>query len=104
MCRPCRMGWDALCENKVVYTLGRDGGFQDKVTAMAKDCLVIPDGMSFTSAAFIACGAGTSFQAIRRGELKAGDTLAAVGLGPVGLSGLLWARAYGARTIGLDTN
>jgi D-arabinose 1-dehydrogenase-like Zn-dependent alcohol dehydrogenase len=103
-CRTCRMGWDALCDDKVVYTLGRDGGFQDKVTACAKDCLRIPDGMSYTTATFIACGAGTSFQAVRRGELKAGETLASVGLGPVGLSGLLWGKASGARTVGLDTN
>lgn len=103
-CRTCRMGWDTLCTRKTVYSLQRDGGFQDKVTIAAKDCVVIPDSMSFPTAAFIACGGGTSFQAIRRGELKAGETLAAVGLGPVGLSALLWGRAAGARTIGLDTN
>lgn len=101
-CRHCRMGWDCLCEEHVVYTLGRDGGFQDKVITEAKDCLVLPDGMSYTTAAFIACGAGTSFQAVRRGELKPGATLAAVGLGPVGLSALLWGKAMGARTVGVD--
>ncbi len=78
-----------MCANKVVYTLGRDGGFQDKVIAEAKDCLPIPDGLSYSSAAFIACGAGTSLQAIRRDELKAGHTLAAVGVRPVGLTALV---------------
>jgi propanol-preferring alcohol dehydrogenase len=101
-CRSCRMGWDFMCENKTVYTLGRDGGFQDKLLAAAKDCIPIPDGVSFTTAAFIACGAGTSFQAIRRGELKAGQTLLSVGLGPVGFSALMWGTVTGARTIGID--
>ena len=103
-CRSCRMGWDTLCANKEVYTLKRDGGFQDKVAVKEQDCVAIPDQLSFSDAAFIACGAGTSFQALRRGEVKAGDTVATVGLGPVGLSGLLWAQAMGCRTIGLDTN
>jgi propanol-preferring alcohol dehydrogenase len=103
-CRECRMGWDPLCANKTIYTLGRDGGFQDEVLAKSRDCLPIPDGMSYAAGAFIACGAGTSFQAVRRGELKAGDTLVAVGLGPVGLSALLWGLAEGARIIGIDPN
>jgi D-arabinose 1-dehydrogenase-like Zn-dependent alcohol dehydrogenase len=103
-CRECRAGWDCLCSNHVVYTLRRDGGFQDKVIAEAKDCIPIPEGLSYSSAAFIACGAGTSFQAVRRGELKAGQSLAAVGLGPVGLSALVWGQAEGARTIGIDPN
>ena len=101
-CRHCRMGWDCLCEDHVVYTLGRDGGFQDKVIVEAKDCLALPVGMTYATAAFIACGAGTSFQAVKRGDLKAGATLAAVGLGPVGLSALLWGKAMGARTVGVD--
>lgn len=103
-CRYCRMGWDTMCADKIVYTLKRDGGYQDFVAVRERDCTPIPDGLSFAVAAFIACGAGTSFQALRRTEIKAGDTLAAVGLGPVGLSGLMWGAAMGARTIGLDTN
>ena len=101
-CRHCRMGWDCLCEDKVVYTLGRDGGFQDKLLAEAKDCVLLPDGVTYITAAFIACGAGTSFQALKRGDLKAGATLAVVGPGPVGRSALLWGKALGARTVGVD--
>jgi propanol-preferring alcohol dehydrogenase len=101
-CRDCRMGWDTMCANKTVYTLGRDGGFQDKLLAAAKDCLPIPDGMTYTTAAFIACGAGTSFQALRRSDLRAGGVIASVGLGPVGFSGLIWAKVGGAVTIGID--
>lgn len=101
-CRSCRMGWDTLCPEKSVHALHRDGGFQEKVAAKAKDCVVIPEKMSFEQAAFIACGAGASFQALRRGEPKAGDSVAAVGLGPVGLSALLWAKSMGSPTIGLD--
>lgn len=103
-CRSCHMGWDTLCLEKEVYTLQRDGGFQDFVAAIAKNCVVIPDSVSFPLAAFISCGGGTSFQAIRRSELKAGETIASVGLGPVGLSGLLWAKSMGCQAIGLDTN
>lgn len=101
-CRVCRMGWDTLCPAKSVHSLHRDGGFQEKVVAKAKDCLVVPDSMSFEEAAFIACGAGASFQALRRGKPKSGDSVAAVGLGPVGLSALLWAKSMGSPTIGLD--
>ncbi|MCG3776806.1 MAG: L-threonine 3-dehydrogenase [Nitrospira sp.] len=101
-CSECRSGWDCMCSKAVIYTLKRDGGHQDKVLAVARDCIPIPDGLSFTSAAFVACGAGTSFQAIRRGGLQAGQSLASVGLGPVGLSALLWGRVFGSTTIGID--
>lgn len=103
-CRSCQMGWDTLCAEKEVYTLQRDGGFQDRVAANAKNCVIIPDNVTFPVAAFVSCGGGTSFQAIRRSELKAGETIASVGLGPVGLSALLWAQSMGCKTIGFDIN
>jgi len=55
-------GVDCLCEDKVVYYARAGRKFQDKLLAEAKDCVLLPDGVTYITAAFIACGAGTSFQ------------------------------------------
>jgi len=101
-CLSCRKGWDNHCENNTVYSLDRDGGYQDKVIVAARDCVPLPDSMSFESGAFLACGASTAYQALNRADLPLGGTVAVIGLGPVGLAVLAWAKAFGLHAFGLD--
>lgn len=101
-CLSCREGWDNHCENNSVYSLDRDGGYQDKVVVAARDCVALPDLMSFESGAFLACGASTAYQALSRADIPLGGTLAVVGLGPVGLAVLAWAKAFGLHAFGID--
>lgn len=101
-CVWCRKGLDNHCLNKTVYSFTRDGGFQDKLVVNARDCVGIPDGMSYTAAAFMACGGATAFQAIRRVDVPPGGHVIVVGLGPVGLVTMLWLQAYGIRAAGVD--
>jgi|TARA_B100000378_G_scaffold233035_1_gene198629 L-iditol 2-dehydrogenase len=101
-CVACRRGRDIDCVEKVFYGLDRDGAMADFMVAEAKDCVVLPESVSFVEGAFWACGAGTGYAALTRGGLVAGETVAIVGLGPVGTAAAFFAEKAGARVIGLD--
>lgn len=101
-CETCRKGWDVHCESVSVYSLNRPGGCQDELIVTAKDAVVLPDSVSFAAGAFLACGATTAYQAIKRSEVGPGGSVLVIGAGPVGLAVLTWARALGLRAIATD--
>lgn len=103
-CRQCRDGWDINCPQKWgVYGLNRDGAMQDSMIARARDCVRVPDNISLDEATYYSCGAGTGYLALKRGDFGLGDVVAVVGLGPVGLAAVHFARRAGAMVIGFDT-
>lgn len=79
-----------------------DGSHADFVIADERNCVPIPDSVSFIDGAFIACPGGTAYSSMHKLNVKAGDTVAVFGLGPVGLSGVILAKARGGRVIGVD--
>lgn len=104
-CYECRQGWDINCPNKWgIYGLNVDGAMQDYMVARARDCVVVPDEITLEEACYYSCGAGTGYLALRRGGFGLGDTVAVVGLGPVGLAAGFFAAQAGATVIGYDTN
>lgn len=101
-CANCRKGWDMHCPNKQIYGGHIQGGYAEFMPAKAKDCVVLPENISYQDGAFYTCGASTGFYSLRRGNLKGGETVLCVGLGPVGLAGAYFASMMGARVIGVD--
>lgn len=101
-CTACRRGRDIDCVEKVFYGLDRDGAFADFMLAEAKDCIVLPEQVSYVEGAFWACGAGTGYAALTRGGLVAGETVVIIGLGPVGTAAAFFATKAGARVVGVD--
>ncbi|MBU8864800.1 zinc-dependent alcohol dehydrogenase family protein [Paenarthrobacter aromaticivorans] len=101
-CETCRKGWDVHCEQASVYSLNRPGGCQDKLVVTAKDAVVLPESVSFAAGAFLACGATTAYQALKRSEVSPGGTVLVIGAGPVGLAVLTWARSLGLNAIATD--
>jgi alcohol dehydrogenase len=64
----------------------------------------VPEGMSADVALFAGDVMGTGYHAIFHGGTRAGDTVAVLGLGPVGLCAVQAARASGAaRVFAIDT-
>jgi 2-desacetyl-2-hydroxyethyl bacteriochlorophyllide A dehydrogenase len=64
----------------------------------------VPDGMSADTALFAGDVMGTGYHAIAHAGTKAGDTVAVLGLGPVGLCAVQAARASGATQVfAIDT-
>jgi L-iditol 2-dehydrogenase len=101
-CSSCRQGWDMHCAEKRTYGGDMQGAFGEFMSARAKDCVVLPDNISYNDGAFYTCGASTGYYSLKRGNLKGGETVVCVGLGPVGLAGAYFANRLGAKVIGVD--
>ena len=101
-CSICRQGWDMHCKEKQTYGGDIQGAFGEFMPARAKDCVLLPENISYSDGAFYTCGASTGYYALKRGNLRGGETVVCVGLGPVGLAGAYFASRLGARVIGID--
>ena len=104
-CRHCRTGWPQMCarQRPVVYGSGAGhGGHAPYMKVPAGTLVPLPDELSFSAGAAIACGTGTAYAALRRLGVRGGDSLAIFGQGPVGLAATQLAVALGARVIALD--
>ncbi|WP_416139208.1 zinc-dependent alcohol dehydrogenase family protein [Halomonas sp. HK25] len=107
VCNSCRSGWTQLCGTEHKITFGVSGGHGAHAQFMkvpAHSLIKIPNSLSFKAGAAVACGTGTAYGAIKRLDLKGGETIAIFGQGPVGLSGTMFAKAMGARVIALDVS
>ena len=62
----------------------------------------VPEGVSDDVALFAGDVIGTGYHAVRRGDVKPGDSVAVLGLGPVGLCAVQAALAAGAAQVVAD--
>jgi threonine dehydrogenase-like Zn-dependent dehydrogenase len=71
--------------------------------AEERDCIHLPDELTYTDGAQVACGFGTVYEALQKIGICGNDDVLVVGLGPVGLATLMVAKAMGAqKLIGVD--
>ena len=101
-CKHCAAGYFQWCPECRGYGGPIDGSHADFVLADERNCVVMPQSVSFTDGAFIACAGGTAYSAMKKLNVSGNTTLAVFGLGPVGLSGVLLAKAMGGYVIGVD--
>ena len=109
-CAPCGRGVVFLCENfgeAGVYGVGHAlGGCQAEaiaVPAADMNLVAIPEGMSDDAALVLTDNAPTGWYGARLGRIAHGDTVAVVGLGPVGLMAAASALIMGAsRVLAVD--
>jgi len=105
LCIDCRMGYMISCTSplRAAYGWQRDGGMAPYILADEKDCVPLPDELTYTDGAQVACGFGTVYEALERIGTSGDDAVLVVGLGPVGLATLMLAKAMGAqKLIGVD--
>ena len=101
-CDQCAAGNLMWCREARGYGGPIDGSHADFVLADERNCVPMPDSLSFIDGAFVACPGGTAYSSMSKLDVGAGDTVAIFGLGPVGLSGVTLAKAKGGRVIGVD--
>src|ERR1700761_1280971 len=103
-CNHCRSGCQQLCQEVPVKVYGNNahGGHAQYLKVPADTLVTLPDELSFSAGAAIACGSGTAYSALRRMNLSGNDTIAIFGQGPVGLAATQYAKAMGAKVIALD--
>lgn len=101
-CKHCRAGNVMWCAERRGYGGPIHGADADLLLTDARNCMPLPDELSFAHGALMACAAGTAFSSMRKLQASGEDTLVIFGQGPVGLCGLLVAKAMGGRVIGVD--
>ncbi len=80
-----------------------DGAFAEFMVADARESSMIPEGVSYETAAPMACAGVTIWGGLVRAQLKAGQTVALVGAGGgLGHLGCQFAKAMGLRVVGID--
>lgn len=105
LCNDCRRGYMISCTSplRAAYGWQRDGGMAEYILADEKDCVLLPDELTYTDGAQIACGFGTVYEGLEKIGISGNDAVLVVGLGPVGLATLMLAKAMGAqKLIGVD--
>jgi len=105
VCNDCRRGYMISCTSphRRAYGWQRDGGMAEYLLAEEKDLVALPDTLSYTDGAQVACGFGTVYEAISKIGINGNDAVLVTGLGPVGLATLMLAKALGAnQLIGTD--
>ena len=97
-CDDCVRGYQISCSSpqRAAYGWQRDGGHADLILAEERDCIVLPDFVTFLDGACVACGFGTAYEGLLRANVSGRDALAVVGLGPVGLAAGLLGGKLGA--------
>lgn len=80
-----------------------DGAFAEYMVVDARESSLIPAGVSYETAAPMACAGITIWGGLVRAQLKAGETVALVGAGGgLGHLGCQFAKAMGLRVVGID--
>jgi len=106
VCNDCRRGYMISCTSpyRRAYGWQRDGGMADYLLAEEKDLVALPDTLTYTDGAQVACGFGTVYEGLEKIGISGNDAVLVVGLGPVGLASCMLAKAMGANmVIGVDT-
>ena len=82
------------------------GAFAEYVVVHERQCISIPDDLSFDEASLLGCGVITGFGAVMRvGKVQQGENIAVIGTGGIGINAIQAGRIAGAaRLIAIDTS
>ena len=104
-CRYCETGWTQLCpvtEKRLYYGGSAHGGHGEYMVADARTCVPLSNDLTYDAGAYLACGATTAYQALKRLNVSGRDVLAIFGAGPVGLAATVLGTAMGAQVVAVD--
>ena len=90
-----------LCANGKTARISYDGGYADYMVAPFEALARIPDELAAAEAAPLLCAGITTFNALRNSGIRAGDTVAILGIGGLGHLGVQFAAKMGCRTIAI---
>lgn len=104
-CEACRKGVFSCCEKAVgedgsgnIIGFGEDGGFAEYVNVNSRSVYILPDSLDYKAAALVEPTA-VAVKAVHRSGLKAGQTIAVFGAGPIGLLIAIVAMQAGATDV-----
>ena len=104
-CKYCNMGSEQFCTSGSMIGKYQPGGYAEYICLPSRSVFKLPEEIPFEQAAIMMCSSATSFHALRKARLKAGETVAVFGVGGLGMSAVQLAYAMGAlRVYGVDLN
>ena len=104
-CEWCRTGQAQVCPHQTQPGFTHPGSFAEQVVVRAADFNLVrlPDDVDFVTAAALGCRFATAYHAvITQAQVRAGEWLAVLGCGGVGLSAVMVGVALGARVVAVD--
>ncbi len=106
VCNDCRRGYMISCTSEKyrrAYGWQRDGGMAEYLLAEEKDLVLLPDELTYSDGAQVACGFGTVYEGLEKIGLCGNDAVLITGLGPVGLATAMLCKTMGAtKIIGIE--
>lgn len=102
LCIACRNGKTNCCTDMKVLGVHEDGGMREYLT-IPPAYLIKTDGISVDQSAIIE-PLSISAHAVRRADIKQGETVLVIGAGPIGLGVMKYAKIAGAKVIAMDIN
>ena len=83
----------------------RPGGYAEQIVIPARNVAFVPPNVLLEHAAVMMCSSATSLHALRKGRLRAGESVAVFGAGGLGMSAIQLAFIEEAETVfAVDTN
>ncbi len=98
-CHHCNRGQEQFCVHGQMLGKHRDGGYAEFIAVPERGVVALPDEIPFEHGAIMMCSSATSFHALRKGRLQAGETVAVFGAGGLGMSAIQLARGLGALAV-----
>lgn len=98
-CHHCNRGQEQFCVQGQMLGKHRDGGYAELIAVPERGVVHLPDEIPFEQGAIMMCSSATSFHALRKGRLAAGETVAVFGAGGLGMSAIQLARGLGALAV-----
>jgi propanol-preferring alcohol dehydrogenase len=95
-CRYCSQGNEQFCASGKMLGKYLDGGYAEQIRIPARSAFLLPAEIPFEQGAVMMCSSATSYHALRKGRLAAGETVAVFGVGGLGMSAVQLAQAFGA--------
>jgi D-arabinose 1-dehydrogenase-like Zn-dependent alcohol dehydrogenase len=95
-CWYCSTGNEQFCPDGLMLGHFTDGGYAEYVAVPARNALPLPPEIPFAAGATLMCASATSFHALRKARLRAGERAAVFGVGGLGMSAVQLAKAFGA--------
>lgn len=95
-CAFCSRGSEQFCVQGKMIGKHRDGGYAEYIAVPARSVVPLPEDVPYEHGAVLMCSSATSFHALRKSRLQAGETAAVFGAGGLGMSAIQLARALGA--------
>ena len=98
-CHFCHSDHEQFCPEGKMIGKHTDGGYAEYIAVPARNAVRLPDKVSYEHGAIMMCSSSTSFHALRKARLQAGETVAVFGAGGLGMSAVQLAQIMGARAV-----